>query len=108
MFPARLTPVADLLRRLCAAGCAALVLALTVFAASPSAHDSLHANRTAAGDDGCAVVLFAGGVSLPLDPPVLQPPAAFAREVAHASAGEVFLVSPRYLRQPERGPPARG
>ena len=69
MSSARFTPLADLLRRLCAAGCAALVLALTIFAASPGAHDSLHADGTARTDDGCAVVLFAGGVArrLPAD-----------------------------------------
>lgn len=108
MFQARLTPFADLLRRLCAAGSAALVLALTILAASPAAHDSLHADRTARTDDGCAVVLFAGGVSLPLDPPALRPPATIVREIAHATAVEVLLVSPRYLRQPERGPPELG
>jgi hypothetical protein len=107
MSSARFTPLADLLRRLCAAGCAALVLALTIFAASPGAHDSLHADGTARTDDGCAVVLFAGGVALPLEAPTLVPPAIVAREIVAARAGDIFLVSPRYLRQPERGPPGR-
>lgn len=95
----------DFTRRLLAAGAAALILALTVFAASPIAHDSLHAGDVEHGDDGCAVVLFASGVSLPLDLPALQTPTLIARGVTPATAAEVFLVSPRYLRQPERGPP---
>ena len=99
---------AECLRRVCAAGGAALVLALTIFAASPVAHDWLHSNATAEAEAGCAVVLFAGGVSLPLAAPVVVAPIATAREVIFASARSVFLVTPRYLRQPERGPPSLG
>jgi hypothetical protein len=94
----------DLLRRLLAAGAAALVLALTVFAASPDLHRKLHAH--ADHDDGCAVVLFASGVPLPVSAVVaVPPPASF--EVPRATvAEEIFVCSPRYLRLPERGPPA--
>ncbi|HVS53637.1 MAG TPA: hypothetical protein VHD62_14880 [Opitutaceae bacterium] len=101
----RLPPTADLLRRLVAAGCAALILALTVFAASPAAHDWLHAKDGAHGDDHCAVVLFASGVSLPLGAIAALPPTATIRAAAVPAAEEIYLASPRYLRQPERGPP---
>lgn len=93
------------LHRLVAAGAAAVILALTVFAASPAAHDSLHDDCHAPHDDGCAVVLFANGLSLPLALPTLAAPECGRRGITAATAAEVFLVSPRYLRQPERGPP---
>jgi hypothetical protein len=111
----------DRCRRLLAAGAAALVLALTIFAASPTAHAWLHAEAPAhAGhkhcpdhdrpaedtEHGCAVVLFAGGVSLPVAPAALVPPRVRVQGIAPATAAEFYLVSPRYLRQPERGPPA--
>jgi hypothetical protein len=105
----RATPntFADWSRRLLAAGLASLVLALTVFAASPAAHDWLHLDddAPAKSEDGCAVVLFANGVSLPLDPITAPVPQDAVWSVSLVSSAEVFLVSPRYLRQPERGPP---
>lgn len=103
--PRRFRFSADGFRRWIAAGCSALVLALTVFAASPSLHNWLHNHDGIAGDDACPVVLFASGVSLPLGAIIVTPPAAEWRETPHASTAEVFLVTPRYLRQPERGPP---
>ena len=100
----------DSLRRLLAAGCAALVLALTIFAASPVAHEWLHVcddHATAQTDDHtCAVVLFAAGVSLQLAPITVPVPDETPHAISPATAAEVGLVSPRYLRQPERGPPA--
>ena len=102
------TRFAEFLRRFAAAGGAALVLALTVFAASPVAHDWLHQNDDRNQESGCAVVLFAGGVSLPLETPAVQPPAVATGSVTPATAAEVYLVTPRYLRQPERGPPSLG
>ena len=98
--------LADRLRSFCAAASVALVLALTVFAASPTAHHWLHVDdATQAGHD-CAVVLFANGVSLPVGPVHVCPPVEIAHELSSPTAAEVFLVSPRFLRQPERGPPA--
>jgi len=100
----------DRLRRILAASCAALVLALTLFAASPVAHawlhsdDSDHAGHPAAADN-CAVVIFANGVAPDLGQLALGAPVAVPRAVSPATADDVFLVSPRYLRQPERGPP---
>jgi hypothetical protein len=106
------------LRRLLAAGNAALVLALTIFAASPAAHAWLHADTggcrghahapqgiPADADPGCVVVLFAGGVSQPVGPTILTPPALAPQGVLSVTAADRFLVSPRYLHQPERGPP---
>jgi len=99
------TPLASLLRRALAAGTAALVLALAVLAASPELHGLLHSQAIGADDDGCAVAQFAGGVSL-APAAVLAPPAAADWTVQPpVAAAEIFLVSPRYLRQPERGPP---
>ena len=102
------TPV-PVFRRLLAVGAAALVLFLGVLAASPSLHASLHGDH---GDnpeaDGCAVVLFAGGVTmLPAAIAVPLPSVATCADV-RAIAAEIFLVTPRYLRQPERGPPSLG
>jgi hypothetical protein len=96
----------DALHRLVAVGCAALVFALSVFAASPVAHDWLHDDGATPADDACAVVMFAGGVSLPVGPIALTPPTPLVGSVSPVTAADVFLVSPRYLRQPERGPPA--
>ena len=104
--PAPKSP-AERCRRLLAAGCAALVFALTMFAASPAAHDWLHAgDDQAAREHGCAIVLFASGVALPVGPIDVPLPAETPQVVSPATAAEVYLVSPRYLRQPERGPPA--
>lgn len=111
----------DWLRRSLAAAGAALVLALTVFAASPAAHEWLHATAgtchghghdhgpATSGDDdaGCAVVLLASGVDLPVEPAAALPPRLVARGVTPVTAAEPLLVSPRYLRQPERGPPGQ-
>lgn len=108
MLSTRPLPVVDRLHRIVAAACAALVLALTIFAASPVAHEALHDDH-AHGDTeehACAVVLFASGVSLPVGPIHISPPTELVAAVSPATAAEVFLVSPRYLRQPERGPPA--
>jgi hypothetical protein len=103
------TSLPEWFRRVMAAGCAALVLALTVFAASPVAHDWLHVDADAgqsSGDDACAVALFSGGVALPLGGVAVPLPAEWHNPVATEAVRTVCLISPRYLRQPERGPPA--
>jgi hypothetical protein len=96
---------ADGLRRALALASAALVLALTIFAASPTAHEWLHDADITLEDHDCAIVLFASGVSLPVGPVHVTPPVEARARVSPATAAEVFLVCPRYLRQPERGPP---
>lgn len=109
-------PLIDWLRRFVAAGSAILALALAIFAASPAAHAWLHASTQpchghaphddpAAPEDDCAIVLFASGVALPAGPAALLPPVLAPRGASPLTAAEFDLVSPRYLRQPERGPP---
>jgi hypothetical protein len=108
--------LADRLRRLVALGSAAMVFALTIFAASPEAHGILHEDKDCPGhghatsepDHSCAVVLFAGGISLPVGPLFVTPPIAVPAGISPVTAAEVFLISPRYLRHPERGPPLSG
>jgi len=99
---------ADFVRRLLATGCALLVFGLGLFAASPILHQQLHHNADSSADDGCAIVLFASGVSVPLGAIAIIPPSAQWCESSHATAEQIFLASPRYLRQPERGPPVLG
>jgi hypothetical protein len=106
MFVARSIRNVDRLHRCLAAACAALVFALTIFAASPVAHQWLHVDNAIQADHDCAVVLFASGVSLPVGPVHVCPPTELANAVSPTTAAHVFLVTPRYLRQPERGPPA--
>ena len=100
-------PPAAQLRRFVAGGLATLVLALSVFAASPVAHDWLHCGEADHGgaEDACAVVMLAQGVALPAALFVPTPPDAMVETLLPVAAAEVFLVAPRYLRQPGRGPP---
>ena len=106
--------LAERLRRSCAIVSAALVLLLTILAASPVAHRALHSHDcdghdpSGASEHVCAIVLFASGIALPVGAVVATPPRAVAHGISHATATEVLLVSPRYLRQPERGPPCLG
>jgi len=104
----RRMPFADFLRRLLGASAAAVVLALTVFAASPELHAWLHHGTNQGTDDDCAVVLFANGVSVPLGSIPIVPPSAEWRVPPRAVAPDIFLAPPRYLRRPERGPPVLG
>jgi len=101
----RHSPRADCFRRLLAAGCAALIFALGLFAASPALHGQLHHAATSSTNDDCAIVLFANGVSVPLTVIALPPPPPEWCEQIQFSSTEVCLDSPRYLLQPERGPP---
>lgn len=101
--------------RLGAAAAAALVLALSVFAASPAAHawlhvgtdDACHHGPAPEDDAGCAVVLFAAGVTTPVQANVVAAPAVWREARSVVTEDRLRLVSPRYLRHPERGPPAR-
>ena len=98
------------LRRAVAAGCAALVLALTILAARPGAHGLLHevGHDAENSDHSCAVVMFASGVSLTAAPDAITPPTIVVQGISPVAATQIFLVPPRYLRQPERGPPVSG
>jgi|GEM_PF-563840 len=100
---------------------AALVLVLTVLAASPDLHDRLHGHgpRMApaahhdegptgagrAGEDGCVVTLFAQGLVLALG---LLAPAFTGRALRLLSFGfrdRIEPSAPRYLRLPSQAPP---
>lgn len=102
-----------------AAGGAALVFALTLFSASPVAHGWLHEKggrahdtastpETAGEESGCPVEMFANGVSLPLEAPLAAPIGLFDLRPEARAPDFISLVSPRFLHQPERGPPAMG
>jgi len=87
-------------------GCAVLIFALGVLAVSPTLHQELHAGTPSTLDDGgCAVVLFGNGVAVALPLAALPPPSAQWGELPDVVSQEVLLDSPRYLLQPERGPP---
>ena len=96
---------APLFRRFAAGAAAALVLALTILAASPQAHEHIHHDCHHDEAHSCAVVLFAQGIWTSLDfVAVVAPPLAWT-EFVPISRPELRLVAPRYLRHPERGPP---
>lgn len=105
-MPLRRSSFADFVRRLCAAGSASLVWALVIFAASPGLHAELHEADHASRDDACAVALFAAGVSAPVETTATQPPAITVASAVATPTDTVFPASARYLRPPERGPPA--
>ena len=92
-------------RRTFAAGAAALIFALGLFAVSPSLHHQLHDGVDTAADDGCAVMLFASGVSVPVAVVAPLPPVTDWCGNLRVAAAEIILDSPRYLLRPERGPP---
>jgi hypothetical protein len=92
-------------RRFLAAVGVALLLLLTVSTASPALHHWLHGDAAADASDNCAVVLFAGGVTLALGALAVAAPRIVWNDRCVRSVEEIFLASPRYLRQPERGPP---
>lgn len=116
----RLRHLADPLRRALAVLCAGLVMALSLVAVSPELHEWLHsaeqehtchhhhkqAKPSSEHEHDCAVVLFASGVDLPVAPVALIPPSVVVEGVSPVTEAEFYLVSPRYLRHPERGPPA--
>lgn len=102
--PSRQSTFVDRLRRLFAAGAALLVLLLATLAANPELHHWLHDNA-ANENDGCAVMLFANGVSAPVDPVAITAPDLAWQPGSPRPVSEIFLVPARYLRQPERGPP---
>lgn len=94
------------LHRLIAAGGAVLVLALTVFAASPALHEHLHDATHTHHDESCPIVLFASSADAPAAPLAAPVPVPTTHSLASPVAREIFLSPPRYLRQPERGPPS--
>jgi hypothetical protein len=97
----------------------ALVLCLTVLAASPDLHERLHGHNpgaAAAGhheglpaqaddDDGCVVTLFAHGVALALALFALAFAGTILRLADFGGFDRVIPESPRYLLLPTQGPP---
>ena len=82
------------------------MLLLVTLAASPELHERFHGTGNVGSDDGCAVVLFANGVSLANSVVAIPLPPVDWTEPVRTSIEKLLLVSSRYLRQPERGPPA--
>ena len=95
----------ELFRRWLAAGCGGLIFALGLLSVSPVLHDQVHQGQAPAADDGCAVVLFANGVSVPLALITVPPVSVEWRKQDYFGVAELLLDSPRYLLQPVCGPP---
>jgi uncharacterized membrane protein YgdD (TMEM256/DUF423 family) len=85
--------------------CAVVIFALGLFAASPVLHEQLHHHAQPMADDGCAIVMFAGGALVPVAVTAVPPPRALSYEQRDIRSAEIFLSSPHYRLQPECGPP---
>lgn len=101
------TTSSPLYRRGIAALGVALVLLLTAAGANPLVHEHLHdgAADELASDHTCAVVLFASGVTVAVAAFALAPRVGSWSTLQRPAPAKLFLCPPRYLRQPERGPP---
>ena len=82
-----------------------LILLLGGFAASPTLHALLHQDVEAAATDQCAVVLFVTGATVVVPVDLLPPTIIEWTAQPPAECFTLYLDSPRYLLQPERGPP---
>jgi hypothetical protein len=102
---ANISATPSLVRRLTAMLALGAMLTLILASGSPIVHDCLHANSGDDADHQCAVVLFASGVTLAPGATELSREEICCRTRPVVALEEIFLVSPRYLRQPERGPP---
>lgn len=92
---------------------------LMVLAVSPQLHADLHAgdpshghhhgpdhsHDQAASDEGCVVTLFGAGVTAAPAPLVVLAPNVRYTPATFSPRAEILFTSPRYLHQPERGPP---
>jgi hypothetical protein len=96
----------DTVRRWVAAGCAVLVLALTVLAVCPALHAWLHGEKQLDDDDDCAVVLFVQGVTPALAAIVAILIALRALAEDLPGPGVLVLDEVGFLRPPGRGPPS--
>lgn len=83
----------------------ALWLFLSASAASPTLHHWLHAEGVD-GADNCAVVQFATGLTLATNADLPALHVETYNEAPVIEREPLLLAAPRYLRQPERGPPA--
>lgn len=116
----RSTALPSTLWRVVAGGLALLVIALGLAQVSPDAHALAHGQHEHAhagcdhgpvadkpvGDEDhrCAVELFGQGTELPVAPSV-APSCWTWTDPTFPAPAELYLSAPRYLRQPERGPP---
>ncbi len=105
MGAARHIPGLDCMRRLLATVCAGLVFALGLFAANPTLHAKLHYHIGSYSENGCAVVLFAGGVSIASAPIAPLPPQAVWHEMVPIASVKSLPHAPRGLLPPKCGPP---
>jgi len=94
-------------RALVAVSSILVIIALAVLAASPTLHAKLHGGNIGS-DDGCPVAAFAGGLTVTAATVIATPPVVVSTPTRVALPVQLFLDSPRYLRQPERGPPISG
>lgn len=117
MFP-RMRTREGPLARLLASLAVVLVLALSVFAASPELHGLLHDHAAAHGgapaqqgdtdpDDGCVVTLFAQGLASAAGLFVLVFAGRSLRLAASGFVERVGPPSPAFLHLPPQAPPAR-
>ncbi|MCX6945526.1 MAG: hypothetical protein NT173_12355 [Opitutales bacterium] len=97
---------AEIFRRCGAVGGIALVLLLSVLTASPELHHLLHGQADGATEEGCVVVQFAHGVSVTPDTALVAATPVRWLVPSRPEIIALCLTSPRYLHQPERGPPA--
>jgi hypothetical protein len=89
---------------------AGLVFALGLLNAAPSLHERLHAHdhATAHNDAGCAVTLFAHGVTTPLDLPRITAPRTACIATLAPASGRLDLTSADHLHPPGQAPPRLG
>jgi hypothetical protein len=94
------------LHRLLAAGGVALVLVLSVLAASPKLHAWLHSNAAQA-DHECAITLYQQGVASAEVGVILAAVALVVLARIAAAPAELHLAPLRYWLPPGHAPPAR-
>lgn len=97
---------APLLRRLVAIGSVALVLMMGASAVVPALHHWLHVHASEETSDQCAVALFSMGVTAASASLALERRTLTWHETVQPAREALFLATPRFLRQPERGPPS--
>jgi hypothetical protein len=89
---------------------AGLVFALGLLNAAPSLHERLHAHdhATVHNDAGCAVTLFAHGVTTPLDLPQVNAPRTACIATLSTAPDRLDLTSADHLHPPGQAPPLLG
>ena len=105
----RLFPVQPgLLHRVFAVICLGLVVLLGAAGKHAGLHAALHAPAAAGHhDDGCAVDLFAAGVSQPLEAPQLARLPDVVAQAYARTAEPAAPTTPAGLHPPGRGPPLK-